>query len=123
MTTGRVNWQLEAIVHVEVQDVSGDFHSIQCILDTGFDSDIALPLVVIERLGLAPAEAVSVTLANGAHVSMTRYNTRVSWQGQLIEVDVLQTNAESAIGMALLENSTLTVQVWDGGEVLIEERS
>ena len=72
---------------------------------------------------MAPAEAVSVTLANGAHVSMTRYNTRVSWQGQLIEVDVLQTDAESAIGMALLENSTLTVQIWDGGEVLIEERS
>lgn len=122
MTTGRVNWLLEAIVLVEVQDASGDFHSIQCIVDTGFDRDIALPLVVIERLGLVPAEAVSVT-ANSAHVSMTRYNSRVSWQGQLIDLDVLQTNGESVIGMGLLENSTLTVQVWDGGEVLIEERA
>ena len=51
---------------------------------------------------------------------MTRYNGRVNWQGQLIEVDVLETNSESAIGMALVENSTLTVQVWDGGSVRIE---
>ena len=123
MTIGRVNWLLEAIVHVEVQDASGNIHRIRCILDTGFDRDIALPLGIIERLGLDPVETVSVTLADSTHVLMTRYNARVSWQGQLIEVDVLETNGESAIGMALLENSILSVQVWDGGEVLIEERA
>ena len=122
MTTGRINWLLEAIVHVEVQDASGNFHRVQCVLDTGFDRDIALPLVAIERLGLAPAETVSVTLANSTRVLMRRYSTRVSWQGQLIEVDVLETNGESAIGMALLENSVVTPQVWDGGDVLIEPR-
>ena len=34
----------------------------------------------------------------------------------------MQANGEPAIGTALLENSTLTVQVWDGGEVLIQEK-
>ena len=91
-------------------------------MDTGFDRDIALPLGVIERLGLVPAEVVVVTLANSTHALMTRYNARLSWQKQLIEVEVLQTNGESAIGTGLLEDSTLTVQVWDGGEVLIEPR-
>ena len=122
MTTGRVNWLLEALVQVEVQDATGSLHSIRCILDTGFDRDIALPSVVIERLGLAPAETVTVTLANSTNVLMTRYNAVASWQGQLIEVDVLETASESAIGMSLLENSTLTVQVWDGGNVLIEPK-
>ena len=122
MTTGRVNWLLEAVVHVEVQDGSGDFHRIQCILDTGFDRDIALPSGAIEQLGLTPAETVSVTLADSTHALMTRYNAWVSWQGQLIEAEVLETTGESVIGMALLENSTLTVQVWDGGEVRIEPR-
>ena len=122
MTTGRVNWLLEAIFHIEIQDASGNFHRIQCILDTGFDRDIALPLGVIERLGLVPGEIVGVTLANSAHTLMMRYNATVFWQEQLIEVEVLQTKSESVIGMALLENSIVTLQVWDGGEVLIEER-
>ena len=53
---------------------------------------------------------------------MPRYSAKVSWHGQLVEVEVLQTEGESAIGMSLLENSIVKLQVWDGGEVLIEER-
>ena len=120
--TGRVNWQLEATVSVEIQDVEGYFHSFMCTLDTGFDGEIALPSRAIERLGLIPADVLTVTLANNAHALMPRYSARVNWHEQLIEAEVLQTNGQSAIGMAILENSTLTVQVWDGGDVLVEPR-
>jgi clan AA aspartic protease len=122
MMTGRVSWQLEAIVNVEIQDAEGYFHTLQCTLDTGFDGDIALPSGAIERLGLVTADIIRVTLANGTRVSMPRYSAKVSWHGQLVEVEVLQTEGESAIGMSLLENSIVKLQVWDGGEVLIEER-
>ena len=50
------------------------------------------------------------------------YDGIVYWHGQPVAVTVLETQRESVIGMALLENSTLTVQVWDGGEVRIEPR-
>jgi clan AA aspartic protease len=122
MMTGRVSWQLEAIVNVEIQDAEGYFHTLRCTLDTGFDGDLALPSGVIEQLGLVPIDILNVTLANSARASMPKYNANVSWQERLIEVEVLQTNGESAIGMALLENSIVTLQVWDGGDISIEPR-
>ena len=122
MMTGRVNWQLEAIVNIEIQDTMGQSHTIQCTLDTGFNGELALPLRVIERLGLVPDDALVVILANGDRIMMTRYSAKLDWQDQPIEAEVLQTEQESAIGMALLENSNLTIQVWDGGNVLIEPR-
>lgn len=122
MMTGRVNWQLEAIINIEIQDTMGQSHTIQCTLDTGFNGELALPLRVIERLGLVPDDALVVILANGDRIMMTRYSAKLDWQDQPIEAEVLQTEQESAIGMALLENSNLTIQVWDGGHVLIEPR-
>jgi hypothetical protein len=53
---------------------------------------------------------------------MPVYLAVVDWRGELLEVTVLQTEQELLVGMAFLETSTLTVQVWDGGEVLIESR-
>ena len=73
-------------------------------------------------MGLVPSDILDVILADSARVSMPKYNANLLWQERLVEAEVLQTNGESVIGMALLENSTLTVQVWDGGEVLIEPR-
>ena len=122
MIIGRVNWLLEATVHVEVQDASGNFHRIQCILDTGFDGDITLSSAVIGRLGLVATGSYPTVLANGDTVHLPVYAGIVSWHGHRISVEVMETRLESAIGMALLENSTLTVQAWDGGEVRIEPR-
>lgn len=122
MKTGRVNWQLDATINIDIQDTKGNFHNLPCTVDTGFDGDIAFPSGVIQRLGLVPSDILDVILADSALVSMPKYNANVLWQERLIEAEVLQTNGESVIGMSLLENSTLTIQVWDGGEVLIEER-
>ena len=122
MMTGRVNWQLEAVVNIEIQDAAGNFQTSRCTLDTGFDGDIALPSSTIERLGLVPVDILNVTLANSSRASMLKYNARITWHDQLIEAEVLQTELEAAIGTALLENTTLTVQVWGGGDVLIEPR-
>ena len=123
MIAGTVTWLREAIVEIAIQGSESDSHSIQCVVDTGFNGDIALPNHVIEQLDLDPSDNLLVILGNGDQVFMQVHNAVVSWHDRLINVEVLETDRESAIGMALLENSTLTVQIWDGGEVLIEERS
>lgn len=122
MITGRVNWLLEAIVSVEVQDADGHLHQFQCVLDTGFDGDIALPSAVIHRLELAFAGPSDTVFLSGYSAPLPVYEGTASWHGQPIQVAVLETERESVLGMALLENNTLTIQAWDGGEVLIEER-
>ena len=122
MITGKVRWPLEATVGIEIQDANGDFHAFQCTLDTGFDGDLALPSGAIGRLGLIPSNSRYVNLADGVQIFMQTCNARVLWHEQIIDVEVLQTNNESYIGMALMENSIVTLQVWSGGDVLIEPR-
>lgn len=122
MIIGRVNWLLEAIVSVEVQAADGQLHPFQCVLDTGYDGDIALPSAVISRLGLAFAGPSDIVFLSGYSAPLPVYEGIAYWHGQPIQVAVLETEQESVLGMALLENSTLTIQAWDGGEVLIEER-
>lgn len=120
--TGRVNWRLEATVRVGVQDAAGELRYFECVLDTGYDGDIALPSAVIRRLGLISTGSRDSALANSDIVQLPIYRGIASWHGQLTDVEVTGTRRESAIGMSLLENSTLTIQAWDGGEVLIQER-
>ena len=120
--TGTVNWQLEAVIIIEMQDATGGLRTLRCSLDTGFDGDIALPAGTIAQLGLVPVDVLTVTLADSTRASMPKYNAGISWHGQFVEAEVLRTEHESAIGTGLLENSTLTIQVWDGGEVRIEPR-
>ncbi len=84
---------------------------------------MALASSAIEQLELVPSDELFVILGNGDHVLMQVYDAIASWHEQLIAVDVLQTDHESVIGMSLLQNSTLTIQAWDGGDVLIEEQA
>ena len=122
MMNGRVNWQLEAVVQVGVQDTAGNLRYFECVLDTGYNGDIALPSAVIRRLGLEQVGSRDSVLANSDIVPFSIYRGLALWHGQLTGVEVMETRRESVIGMALLENSTLTVQAWDGGNVLIEPR-
>ena len=122
MMTGRVSWLIEATVSVEVQDSEGQLHQFRCILDTGFDGYIALPSASIRQLGLPLIGSGVADFLDSYSATLSMYDGIVYWHGQPVEVTVLETQRESVIGMALLENSTLTVQVWDGGEVRIEPR-
>ena len=122
MITGAVSWLLEPTVGVDVQDANGILQRFRCVLDTGFDGYIALPATSIQLLGLTLLGRLETTFLDGFSAQVPVYDGIVSWNSEIIEVTVLETQGESVIGMALLENSTLTVQVWDGGEVRIEPR-
>ena len=123
MIAGRVNSDLEAIVRIGVEDNRGYYRTFDCVVDTGFDGFIALPADTIQDLGLVQRGNRRVVLINDTVALMPFYLGAVAWQGELLEVSVLQTEWEFLIGTALIENNTVTLEVWDGGEVLIEERS
>ena len=107
---------------VELQDSNGTLQQFRCVLDTGFTGYIALPAASIRQLGLTPIGPRNTTLLGIYSAPVSTYDGIAYWHGQTVEITVLETQRESVIGMALLEDSTLTVQVWDGGEVLVESR-
>lgn len=122
MIVGSVNRDLEAVVEIAVQDDKGEFHSFHCVLDTGFDGFIALPAQVIQRLGLVQSEIRRTLLVDAVEIFFPLYWGTVNWCEEFLEVPVLGTEQDFLVGAALLENSTLTVQVWNSGDILVEPR-
>ena len=122
MITGRVNRFLEAIVQISVEDNRGNYHTFDCVVDSGFDGFVALPADTIQKLELISRGSRQTGLVNDTGAMIPVYLATVAWRGELSEVSVMQTEPDFLVGTALLENSTLTVQVWDGGSVMIEPR-
>ena len=121
MISGIVTEDLDLLVTIEVFDGNGVLRSLEAVLDTGFNGDLALPRDVILELGLAYRGKLSWILATGQEETMSNYDGAVSWHGQSRDVEVVETASESILGMALVIGSKLTVDARIGGEVLIEE--
>ena len=101
MIAGRVNSDLEAIIRIGVHDSQGDLHTFECVMDTGFDGFIALPVDTIQELGLVRRGNRRTVLIN-AEAFMPVYLGVVGWHEEQVEVSVLQTEQEYLVGMALL---------------------
>jgi predicted aspartyl protease len=122
MIHGRINSNLEAVAEIRLLDQQGHVQEFQCVLDTGFDGFLMLTAPDIQGLGLIPRGSRTIHLVDDIETSLPVYLGTVTWHDQQLEISILETEGQPLIGMALLENNTLTIQVWDGGEVRIEPR-
>lgn len=114
---------LEPWITISVEDSSGEIHHLDVILDTGFTGWLMLPSSVINQLGLTRQGTHLSVIASGASDSFDYYETRAGWQEQSRRVEVLQSMDQFLLGTALLEGCRVTVDTWEGGDVIIEEVS
>ena len=121
MTRGKVDFNRQAVVPIEIIASDGRIHSTEAVVDTGFDGQLSLPPELIQRLGLEPESPVSVTLANGEDVLWNTWDGYILWYGHARNVLIFEADNTPLLGMELLEDSQLTIQVRIGGNVLIEE--
>ena len=121
MITGTVTENLDLLVTIEIANSDGGFEPLEVAIDTGFNGDLALPRDTIQSLGLTYRGQTSWTLATGKEVTMANYDGVISWHGQSREVEIIETESESLLGMALLIGSKIAVDAQIGGDVVIEE--
>jgi clan AA aspartic protease len=121
MIVGSVNAYREAIIPLAVCDASGQPHSMEVVVDTGFNGTLTLPSDVIAALGLIWRNRSQVTLANGAVEEVDVYAATVIWDGQPRNVLVEAAETDPLVGMTLLHGYDLHVQVIDGGSVTISK--
>ena len=114
---------LEPWISLPVEDANGEFRQCEVILDTGFTGYLTPPEAVIQALGLVSEGQRTVTVASGREETLEYYTAWVLWHGRLIEAGVFQSTGQPLLGMELLNGSRLTVDAWEGGEVVIEEVS
>ncbi|MGL5077619.1 MAG: clan AA aspartic protease [Waterburya sp.] len=120
MMFGVVNDNCEAIIKVAVGRIASPKVVVDTVIDTGFTSFLSLPLSIITELDLTWHYRDIGTLGDGSEVVFELYKSAVIWDGQNKIIDVVASDAEPLVGMALLYGFKLQVEAVEGGRVTIE---
>ena len=93
--------------------------SVEFVLDTAFDGDIALHHLAV----LADMTAISardVRLADGSESRRQYYRMLLPWDEATVPVEVLVLENNPLIGLGLMEDYLLQAEMRTGGEVSLE---
>jgi clan AA aspartic protease len=120
MITGMVNAYREALIPLSVQDVNGQEHAIDAVIDTGYTGGLTLPPALIAALGLTWRGYASAVLGDGSLQRFAVYAATVIWDGQARVVEIDAADTDPLVGMGLLYGYEVRIQAIDGGAVIIE---
>jgi predicted aspartyl protease len=79
-----------------------------------------LPPSLVKALGLRWRSVDRATLADGSEFIFDVYEGKVVWDGQVRHILIDEADAEPLVGMRLLRDSELNLQVRSGGKVTIK---
>ncbi len=114
MITGIVNADFEAIIPISICDFEGKIYTQNAIVDTGFNGWLSLPPDVISQLNLRWKRRGRAILGDGSECVFNIYEAVVIWDGIHLTIPIDEADSEPLIGMLLMENYQLIVQVFEG---------
>lgn len=123
MIEGVVNDAYEAVVSLSLQGPSGQTKDIEAVIDTGYSGFLTLPTALVTELGLPFAYIGRALLANDAEVTCDVHDVTVLWDGQPRHIKADATGSTPLVGMLLLDQHSLNIEVERGGRVVIEARA
>lgn len=91
-------------------------------MDTGYSGFLTLPPGLVDELRLPFAYMGQAYLANDAKVDFDVHYATVFWDGQPRDIETDATGSTPLVGMLLLDQHSLNIEVERGGRVLIEAR-
>ena len=120
MITGVVNAFGEAIIRLQLRGELGGDRQIEAVIDTGFTGMLTLPSSLIEELGLFWQRRGRALLADGSETIFDVYEATVIWDGTPRRVAVDEVDSDPLVGMSLLQGHEMTMQIVEGGRVVIQ---
>jgi clan AA aspartic protease len=120
MIRGVVNADLEAVISLTLRGPGGHEHTIDTIVDTGFNGFLTLPPALVQALGLTRVSRGRALLANGSLELFDIHGVTVIWEDKLRYVEADAVDAPPLVGMSLLEGYDLSIRVAAGGDVVIQ---
>ena len=120
MIEGTVNAHLEAVVTLPLLRPSGQALEVDAVVDTGFNGYLTLPPMLVADLGLPVVGDGEAVLADGSEAAFNVYGVTMLWDGQPRYVETGAVGVDPLLGMAMLDNHDLSIQVRDGGRVVIQ---
>ena len=118
--TGVVTAEREATLPITVVGPQGRTLEFDAVVDTGFNGYLTLPQSLVRELELLYHSESVATLGDGTVVRLSRYEAAVLWEGRQREIMALAADGGPLIGMSLLHNSRVIVDVITGGRVAVE---
>jgi clan AA aspartic protease len=93
---------------------------VGCVIDTGFEGALTLPLIVVKKFQLPYVARINANLANDDNFVTPVHVATVVWDGAEIEVPVLAMGRRPLVGTLLLSKYNLNIDFCDGGMVTID---
>jgi len=120
MITGIITVAREAVISLLVRGPNGQEQELEAVIDTGFDGSLTLFPTLIIALGLPWRRRGRALLADGNESVFDIYEATVMWDGRARRVSVDEVDVMPLVGMALLYGYELTMQIVEGGKVLLK---
>jgi len=109
MITGAIESGLYPRIPVDIVASAGNF-KMKMLVDTGFDSDLAMHYDDADRLGLELKGYVEVEYASGEKEEEIYCRGKIDWFGTIKDVRIILSNdEESALGTRLLKGCVMTM--------------
>ena len=122
MIHGTVNSRREAVLALRVIGPAGAV-IVPTVIDTGFSGLLTLSPAVAGSIGLPVVGRGFATLADGSVEEHDVYRADVDWFGSPRRVLVASADGDALVGMALLADCELRVEVKPGGAVEVKRLS
>ena len=120
MIEGIVNANYEAVIILVLQGHGGQAQEVDAVIDTGYNGTLTLPPTLIAELGLPFIGEGRAFLANGEEETFDVYGVTVLWDGRARYIETDAVGMDPLVGMSLMDNHSLYMEIRDGGRVVIQ---
>ena len=120
MIEGVVNAAYEAVIRLSLRGPLGQVREIDAVIDTGFNGFLTLPPALVAELGLPLLSHGRAALADGSTIAFDVWEVTALWDGMALSVEADEADTTPLVGMLLLDNHSLYVEVVNGGHVVIQ---
>jgi len=94
--------------------------TVEFVVDSGFQGDFALPPHLINRTHAQFSYRSARLMADGSHRQCDVYVFDIEWNGKNRTVEVLILDGNPLLGTLMMHGGHLSIDVEEGGEVIIE---
>ena len=120
MIEGFVNANREAIVPLSLRGPEGQTRQVNAVIDTGYSGALTLPPALVAELDLPYVFSSKATLADNTEVGFRVHRVTALWDSGPRHVEADAVGSTPLVGMLLLDGHDLSIQVRNGGRVVIQ---
>ena len=93
--------------------------TIECVVDTGFQGELALPPATVAALGLPARGRIWANLADDSDVPVPLFRAVILWDDQEVGVSVMAMGSRPLLGTELLQGFNLSADFEEDGQLAL----